>query len=311
MSSLEMAGVSLSVLSLDDERLRLLDAPTLAPAWPTAFSQPRMPISERVIAVPQPTASSTIRPPETPFGKAAEHAIESACSALILAEERLTELDRIVGDGDLGLNMSRAARAVKQELPAYRLDDPSATLRALAGSLRQHLGGSSGPLYGILFLRAAMALEECPVDTADAWADAAIDACEAVSKLGGAQSGDRTMLDALIPFATTFRMEIGQAHSIAQALRAAVEAAETGAQATANMHPRRSPFQLHRFPRPRHSRSRSRRRQYLAASLGIVADARSLQLMGRCRRIRRRCAGNRGSLVARLLPNQISEHSCK
>ncbi len=203
MSSLEMAGVSLSVLLLDDERLRLLDAPTLAPAWPVAFSQPRIPISERVIAVPQPTASPTIRPPETPFGKAAEHAIESACSALILAEERLTELDRIVGDGDLGLNMSRAARAVELELPTYRLDDPSAAFRALAGSLRQHLGGSSGPLYGILFLRAATALEECPVDAADAWADAAIDACEAVSKLGGAQAGDRTMLDALIPFATT------------------------------------------------------------------------------------------------------------
>jgi dihydroxyacetone kinase len=47
------------------------------------------------------------------------------------------------------------------------------------------------------------------------------------------------MLDALTPFATTFRMEIGQSHSMTQAFRAAVEAAETGAQATANMHPRR------------------------------------------------------------------------
>ena len=151
----------------------------------------------------------------------------------------MTELDRIVGDGDLGLNMSRAARAIKQALPTFPLDDPAATFRALAGSLRQHLGGSSGPLYGILFLRAATALEKRSVDAADAWADAAIDACEAVSKLGGALAGDRTMLDALIPFATTFRMEIGQSHSITQALRAAVEAAETGAQATANMHPRR------------------------------------------------------------------------
>ncbi|HWF46167.1 MAG TPA: dihydroxyacetone kinase family protein, partial [Bryobacteraceae bacterium] len=213
MSSLEMAGVSLSVLRLDDERLRLLDAPTFAPAWPIAYSHPRIPILERIVAVPQPQASPAIRPPETSFGKAAKRAIESACSALILAEERLTELDRIVGDGDLGLNMSRAARAVKQALPTYLLDDPAQTFKALAGTLRQHLGGSSGPLYGILFLRAATALAECTVDAADVWADAAIDACEAVSKLGGAQAGDRTMLDALIPFATTFRMEIGQAHS--------------------------------------------------------------------------------------------------
>ncbi|HEX4229886.1 MAG TPA: dihydroxyacetone kinase subunit DhaL [Bryobacteraceae bacterium] len=239
MSSLEMAGVSLSVLRLDDERLRLLDAPTFAPAWPVAFPQPRIPISERIVAVPNSAVPSASRRPETPFGKATQDAIESACSALILAEERLTELDRIVGDGDLGLNMSRAARAVKQALPTYPLDDPSAAFKALARSLRQHLGGSSGPLYGILFLRAATALEDCAVDAADAWADAAIDACEAVSKLGGAEAGDRTMLDALIPFATTLRMEIGQAHSIHQALRAAVEAAETGAEATANLHPRR------------------------------------------------------------------------
>lgn len=239
MSSLEMAGVSLSILRLDDERLRLLGASTLAPAWPVESAQPRTPVSERIVAIPNPPVPPPARHPETGFGEATEHAIESACSALILAEERLTELDRIVGDGDLGLNMTRAARAVKQALPGYPLDDPAATLKALAGTVQQHLGGSSGPLYGILFLRAATALENCEVDAADPWADAAIDACEAVSKLGGAQAGDRTMLDALIPFATTFRMEVGQNHSILQALRAGVEAAETGAEATANLHPHR------------------------------------------------------------------------
>ncbi|HEX4808358.1 MAG TPA: dihydroxyacetone kinase subunit DhaL [Bryobacteraceae bacterium] len=238
MSSLEMAGVSLSVLRLDDERLRLLDAPTLAPAWPVASAQPALPVWQRVISTSNAPALS-IQPPETAFGKSAQQAIEAACSALILAEERLTELDRIVGDGDLGLNMARAARVVKRALPTFPLDSPSGTLNALAESLRQHLGGSSGPLYGILFLRAATALEDCTVDAADTWAQAAIDACEAVSKLGGALAGDRTMLDALIPFATTFRMEIGQNHSIATALRAAVEAAETGAHATAQMHPRK------------------------------------------------------------------------
>ncbi|MGC2660197.1 MAG: dihydroxyacetone kinase subunit DhaL [Bryobacteraceae bacterium] len=239
MSSLEMAGVSLSVMRLDDDRLRLLDASTLAPAWPAPFPQPHTPIAERIIATPAPASSDAVSATDTAFGKASADAIESACSALILAEERLTELDRTVGDGDLGFNMARAARAVKQGLATYPLDDPSATLRAVADSLRQHLGGSSGPLYAILFLRAATALDECSVDAADAWAQAAIDACEAVSKLGGAEAGDRTMLDALIAFATTFRAEISQSHSISQALRASAEAAETGAEATASMHPRR------------------------------------------------------------------------
>ena len=239
MSSLEMAGVSLSILKLDDDRLHYLDAPTLAPAWPVGISRPRTSVAERTVPAPSQPDPLARHEPETLFGQATQRAIESACSALILAEERLTELDRIVGDGDLGINMTRAARAIKTDLPSYLLDQPSATLKALAASLQTHLGGSSGPLYGILFLRAGTALENCTVDAADTWAGAAIEACEAISKLGGAQAGDRTMLDALIPFATTFRMEIGQGHSIAQALRASVEAAETGAEATARMHPRR------------------------------------------------------------------------
>ena len=80
MSSLEMAGVSLSVLLLNNERLRLLDAYTAAPAWPNASSQHRTPISERIIATLEPPAPLSAQPRQTLFAKAADHAIEAACS---------------------------------------------------------------------------------------------------------------------------------------------------------------------------------------------------------------------------------------
>jgi len=68
-------------------------------------------------------------------------------------------MDRIVGDGDLGTSMKRAAAAVKDAVATYPLDDIAETSRALGHTLRHELGGSSGPLYGVLFLRAGNVMD--------------------------------------------------------------------------------------------------------------------------------------------------------
>jgi triose/dihydroxyacetone kinase / FAD-AMP lyase (cyclizing) len=225
LSSLDMAGISISLLGLTDERLRWLDAATTAPAWPKAIGRPaRRPTVAPAIEVW--ATSSGGHGAQTKAGKQTQHAIEAACQALIEAEGELTELDRVVGDGDLGASMARAAKAVRGELAGYPLDDISATLKALGHTLRRELGGSSGPLYGVLFLRCANAL----AGDRTGWVDALEQGCHAISELGGARPGDRTMLDALAPFVKTL-----QQHGT---LMAAVDAAEAGAAATADMRPR-------------------------------------------------------------------------
>jgi dihydroxyacetone kinase len=60
-------------------------------------------------------------------------------------------MDRVTGDGDLGTSMERAAKAVQGAVGSYPLDDVPATIRAIGHTLRRELGGSSGPLYGVLF----------------------------------------------------------------------------------------------------------------------------------------------------------------
>jgi dihydroxyacetone kinase len=225
LSSLDMAGISISLLGLTDDRLRWLDAATTAPAWPTTIGRPAgKPAEAR--AVEAKTTPSPGHGAQTEAGKRTQRAIEAACQALIEAEDELTELDRVAGDGDLGASMTRAAKAVQGELAGYPLDDISGTLKALAHTLRRELGGSSGPLYGVLFLRCANALAGDQTD----WADALEQGCQAISELGGAKPGDRTMLDALDPFVKT-----SQQHGT---LTAAVDAAERGAAATADMRPR-------------------------------------------------------------------------
>jgi dihydroxyacetone kinase len=165
--------------------------------------------------------------------------IEAACNALIEAEARLTELDRAVGDGDMGITLSRGAKAVLQNISTRPINNESEILQEIAMTLQQSMGGSSGPLYGVFFLRAANSLRgNFTVDAMD-WARTAMEACEAISEMGGASVGDRTMLDALIPFAETFRSGLLAGLNASEALTSAVDAAETGAKATASMFPKR------------------------------------------------------------------------
>ena len=236
LSSLEMAGISLSVLPVDDARLARLDAPTDAPAWPNAAARPRT----AAAAPPAPSAAVPVQPPppQTRLGQALAAAIEAATNALIAQAPRLTQLDQVVGDGDLGISLERGARAVQAGLPSYPLDDLAATLHALGVTLQRALGGTSGPLYAVLFVRSAAALRGHNVNDPATWAAAFQEGCAGIAELGGAAPGDRTMLDALLPAAEAFAAAIGSGRPTADALRAAADAAAEGARATASLRPR-------------------------------------------------------------------------
>jgi triose/dihydroxyacetone kinase / FAD-AMP lyase (cyclizing) len=231
LSSLDMAGISISVLGLNEDRVRWIDAPTPAPAWPNLLKQPpgvpsfEIPTSESLVGGIAGSEHDT-KP---------KRAIEDACQALILAEPELTELDRMTGDGDLGVSMARAARAVQQDIHSYPLNDISRTFKALAHTLGRELGGSSGPFYGVLFLRCGNILGRSPTIEWTQWVQAFEEGCDAIGELGGAKPGDRTMLDALYPFVNRLKQETV---ATPQVVWAAVEAAEQGTAATAQMKPK-------------------------------------------------------------------------
>ncbi len=237
VTSLDAAGVSLSILRVDDDRLALLDAPTTAPAWPNVVPKPVTSIEERVIEAP-----SMLERAKSDFGtvhSVLRDCITAACDALIGAEAHLTELDRASGDGDLGLNLARGALAVKARLSEYPLADSAATLRAVGSDLRKVVGGSSGPFYGAMLVGAAASLQNSDKESSERWARAASGGCRAIAELGGATAGDRTMLDALLPFVTEFRLGLQRGTKLAEAFDFAVRAAETGAERTSTLLPRR------------------------------------------------------------------------
>jgi len=132
--------------------------------------------------------------------------------------------------------MERAAKAVTVAMDSYPLEDVPETLIALGHTLRRELGGSSGPLYGLLFLRCGVTLKEFDQIGVAQWAKALDQGCLGIAELGGAKPGDRTMLDGLDPFTKSLA---GVKGTITQSLlMVAVEDAERGVEATARMKPR-------------------------------------------------------------------------
>lgn len=239
LTALEMAGCSLSLMRLDDRRLARLDAPTGATAWPRvpAFG-PAVPDRPRV-PVPRTHARPVQGRAATGQGRQLGKVLRAVFAALRDDEARLTELDRIVGDGDLGLSLARGAEAAERQLATWPLDDPAATLRALSATLLRAIGGTSGPLYAAFLLRAAGALQDTAKPAAADWVSAFQAGNAAVAELGGAGPGDRTMLDALLPAAEAMQAAIASGLESVQALERGVAAAREGAAHTATMTPRR------------------------------------------------------------------------
>jgi len=230
MSALEMPGVSLSLLRVDDERLALLDAATAAPAWAGSGK-----VTARAIVAAPSFPPSPRRSEERPADPRLSQALVAVAAALEAAEGRLTDLDSRAGDGDLGASMVRAAEALRA-LARESWSDPATLLAATADALRRAIGGSSGPFYATGLLRAARRLP--PLPTPSDWAQAFEDGVAAIGALGGAQPGDRTMIDALAPAASAAARQVRNGASPGDVLKAAAAAAETGADATAGMTPR-------------------------------------------------------------------------
>ena len=125
---------------------------------------------------------------------AAEQIIVAVCRRLIAVEADLNRLDAKAGDGDTGTTVAIGARSVQDRLGDLPLADTSATLAAIGSILSSSMGGSSGVLLSIFFTAASKALQggaRLP--------DALLAGLDRMTFYGGAQPGDRTMIDALHP----------------------------------------------------------------------------------------------------------------
>lgn len=234
MTALEMPGCSLSVLPVDDELLELLDAPCGAPAWTHSGR-----INEQRTTVPVPSGLETnlASMPAGPLAATLERAAKSVAHALIAAETELGELDAKAGDGDLGASMARGGQAIL-DLAPEAFHTPNQFFASLAQGMRRAIAGSSGPFYAVGLLRASRELADVAQPTPAQWQAAFAAALDAVMEMGGANPGDRTMVDALSAASDTWLSALKANAGGIDAFSQAVDAAEKAAGDTANMQPR-------------------------------------------------------------------------
>lgn len=258
VTSLDMAGVSVTVLWVDDELERLWNAPASTPA----FARGSMGVQSRVqspVSSPGPDAADaepsvsadgaggTPADPVRPDASPASQSAAALCAELfdraraVIAENAaaLGDLDAIAGDGDHGVGMLRGIDAAT----AAAIDSDGKLgvgeqLRRAGAAWADRAGGTSGALWGAALEAMADALAHTDPDAA-AVADAIHAGRTRIEQLGGAQLGDKTLVDALIPFDDEFRRKVVLGATVADAMRDAAAAAAAAAEATATLTPRK------------------------------------------------------------------------
>ena len=123
--------------------------------------------------------------------------IRKATQTLIDHVDELTALDQAIGDGDHGLNMRRGALAIQARLDALAGQSLNEALRTMGMACMSTIGGSSGPVFGTLLVTLGKELPDPP--TADALASALDAGIKALTRLGKAEVGQKTLLDVLDP----------------------------------------------------------------------------------------------------------------
>jgi phosphoenolpyruvate---glycerone phosphotransferase subunit DhaL len=173
--------------------------------------------------------------PMTPGTKAALRMTEAGAVALENATEELCALDSVAGDGDHGLAMGAAAKAIRRRLA----EDPPADPRSIAGLLAAEfgaVGGSMGALLSVAFdaLGDEAAVSVTPLSARQV-AACLETMCVALTEFGGAKVGDKTIVDAVASAQAAAAAAAAQGADPAEALSAAAAGANAGAESTAGM----------------------------------------------------------------------------
>lgn len=238
ITSLEMHGVLITILQLDDILDLCLKAKTSVPAWPEMIiPRPHDVLyteEETIEEKPAVTAAgATLEPCSTSI---LERALRFACEAISQCSKQLDELDRHGGDGDTGTTLKRGADVILKALDSgnLSLSEPSKLFFQLSLIAEENMGGSSGGLYALMLNSASHALHHSV--SVETWVLAVKAAMENICRYGRAEIGDRTMLDTLhAAYMVLQHLIIDESANPVETFGAAVEAAEAMTTKTATM----------------------------------------------------------------------------
>lgn len=144
----------------------------------------------------------------------------------------LSELDNVIGDGDHGINMARGFDETDKKMGSLEGKDIGTILKTVGMTLVSTVGGASGPLYGTAFMKAGGVLTgKTEMDIHD-FCDALKAAIDGVMLRGKSTTGEKTMLDAMVPAYKAITGALEGSNDARKALEAGLAAAKEGVEYT-------------------------------------------------------------------------------
>ena len=238
VTSFDMAGASLTLFWLDEELERLWLAPVDAPS----FRRGSVETVGEVLADQAAGAAAAVPPSSSASREAASRilaGLEAARATIDANAEELGRIDSIAGDGDHGIGMQRGVHAAAEAATnAAARGAGAGTALAWAGDAwADRAGGTSGALWGLALRTLGEVVGDDDAPDASTVAAGVTAAADAIVAFGKAQVGDKTLVDALLPFSRTLSERVGTVE-LADAWGEAATAAERAAEGTADLLPR-------------------------------------------------------------------------
>ncbi|UTE78454.1 dihydroxyacetone kinase subunit DhaK [Rossellomorea sp. KS-H15a] len=249
MTSIDMAGVSLTVMKLDEELKRLLSSESAAPAFRVDGPVPGVEYIDLEEDEEAKPVSFEVETPE-------EHAmikhdkatleniiylVDKMSDIIIKNEVPFCELDSHAGDGDFGMSVSKGFKQLKREWKDI-LDQENLTIGSFLDAssmvIMEYCGGASGPIWGSAFRAAGKAAQDRTELTVKEFADMLQAAVKGIQDTGersfgrGAEVGDKTLVDALVPCADSWSQSAADGDDFKIAFEKGAAAAVEGAEKT-------------------------------------------------------------------------------
>ncbi len=237
VTSLDMSGLSLTLLWLDEELEQYWAAPADTPAFRKGSMAPRAARAAAAIDDAETVDVEQPTPAAAELGRQAIAVLAQVRDVVVEHEEELGKLDAIAGDGDHGIGMRRGVDAAAQAGEAASGSSVARILASAGEAWSERAGGTSGALWGSAVIAAGLSLGNRESYSSKDAAAAVEAFTSAITELGKADPGDKTMVDALLPFRDAFLAELDGGAPVDRALAVAAAAAESAAANTADLRP--------------------------------------------------------------------------
>ena len=247
MTSIDMAGASVTILKMDDELKAHIDYPVDAPAFKIYSTEAVQSVAEDLAtgsvdtveyddAVYEVEGEPVIADVINTAGMVA--LVDKMADIIIENEVHFCDMDSVAGDGDFGMSIAKGFKQLKKDWKSRKKGNIGEFLKSASEIIMEYCGGASGPIWGSAFRGAGKAAGDVKEIDLKQLAEIMQAAVKAIQETGersfgrGAVVGDKTLIDALVPAADSLSASAVKGEALIDAMDKAAKAAVEGAEAT-------------------------------------------------------------------------------